>query len=152
MRPIRVCSPAKTFFAISVIFLLAATMAAKPAQAQKFKVLHTFHGGNHDGANPFGLLVRDNAGNLYGTTEDGGDGKGLCVSFFLGCGTAFKLNANGKLLWLHSFDLANGEGPRAGIIRDPSGNLFGTTQLGGNTKCYQYGCGTVFELEEFVGS
>jgi uncharacterized repeat protein (TIGR03803 family) len=137
---------ANLIFAVLLTFALAAAIVPTQARAQKFKVLHTFHG--KDGANPFGLLVRDAFGNLYGTTANGGDGKGLCTSFFYGCGTAFKLAPTGKELWVHSFNLTNGEGPLAGMTRDPSGNLYGTTYLGGDTKCYQYGCGTVFELDK----
>jgi uncharacterized repeat protein (TIGR03803 family) len=140
------CSAAKVIFAVFLTLALASAIVPTQAQAQKFKVLHTFHG--PDGALPDGLLARDPGGNLYGTTSGGGTGKGLCASFFLGCGTAFKLNASGKLLWSHSFNLGNGADPVAGMTRGPSGNLYGTTYLGGDTKCYQYGCGTVFELDK----
>jgi uncharacterized repeat protein (TIGR03803 family) len=146
MRSEKICSVPKSAFLVVAMFLLASAVVPTEARAQKFKVLHTFHG--KDGANPFGLLVRDASGNLYGTTANGGDGKGLCVSFFYGCGTAFKLAPTGKELWVHSFNLTNGEGPLAGMTLDPSGNLYGTTYLGGDTKCYQYGCGTVFELDK----
>ena len=64
---------AKLGFAIIVTLLLAATLAPQPAQAQKFKVLHTFKG--PDGANPIGQLVRDKAGDFYGVTTNGGKGK-----------------------------------------------------------------------------
>jgi uncharacterized repeat protein (TIGR03803 family) len=123
-------------------------MASQLVQGQnyKFKVLHTFHG--KDGAVPYGLLVRDADGNLYGTTANGGTGKGLCTSFFLGCGTAFKLNSLGTLLWSHSFNFTNGAEPLAGMARDTAGSLYGTTTSGGNTTCYQYGCGTVFKLDK----
>jgi len=132
-------------FAIFSVFLLATTLV-QPAHAKpRFKVLHTFHG--KDGAIPYGLLARDSAGNLYGTTSGGGDGKGLCASYFLGCGIAFKLNKIGQLLWSHSFNLRSGVEPLAGMTRDSAGNLYGTTVLGGDTTCYQYGCGTVFELD-----
>jgi uncharacterized repeat protein (TIGR03803 family) len=136
----------KAIRAIGLALLLTLAIAA-PTQAQnyKFKVLHTFHG--KDGALPAGLLARDSAGNLYGTTSGGGTGKGLCASFFLGCGTAFKLNASGKLLWSHSFNFTNGADPLAGLNRDSAGSLFGTAVVGGDTKCNQYGCGTVFELD-----
>jgi len=132
---------------LALAVALAAAMAQTPAQAQnyKFKVLHTFHG--PDGAIPDGLLARDGAGDLYGTTSGGGTGKGLCASYFYGCGTAFKLDASGKLLWSHSFDLHNGADPMAGMTRGSAGHLYGTTVLGGDTTCYQYGCGTVFELD-----
>jgi len=146
MRSKKPFSAGSPTFAIFITLLLSTAIAPAQLQAQKFKVLHTFHG--PDGANPFGLLARDASGNLYGTTANGGDGKGLCVSFFYGCGTAFKLAPSGKELWVHSFNLKDGEGPLAGMTLSPSGNLYGTTYLGGDTKCYQYGCGTVFELDK----
>jgi uncharacterized repeat protein (TIGR03803 family) len=49
-------------------------------------VLHSFNN-SPDGANPMGGLTRDAAGNLYGTTSDGGD----LSCGFSGCGTVFKV-------------------------------------------------------------
>jgi len=137
---------AKPTFVIFITLLLASAVVPAQTQAAKFTVLHTFHG--KDGATPYGVLFRDAVGNLYGTTANGGDSKGLCVSSFQGCGTAFKLSPAGKEIWVHSFGLASGVEPLAGMTRDQSGNLYGTTVLGGDTKCYQYGCGTVFELDK----
>jgi uncharacterized repeat protein (TIGR03803 family) len=54
--------------------------------AGKFTVLHSFNN-SPDGANPMGGLTRDAAGNLYGTTSDGGD----LSCGFSGCGTVFKV-------------------------------------------------------------
>ena len=98
---------------LALVCLLASALV--PAQAQKFKVLHTFHGSN--GGEPLGVLVRDPAGNIYGTTGVGGTGK--CSKY--GCGTAFKLNNVGKQVWLHSFQGANGFVPSAGMLRDAAG-------------------------------
>jgi uncharacterized repeat protein (TIGR03803 family) len=123
--------------------LVFAMVGSQSVQAQTFKVLHTFHG--KDGASPVGVLVRDESGNLYGTTGGGGTGK--CSQE--GCGTAFKLNKYGKQVWLHSFQGVNGHGPYAGLLRDAAGNLFGTTLYGGETNCVPpEGCGTVFKLDE----
>ena len=114
-----------------------------PAQAQKFKVLHTFRGPN--GGSPVGVLVRDASGNLYGSTIGGGTGN--CSK--MGCGTTFKLNKAGKEVWLYSFKGGNGLNPDAGLLRDAAGNLFGTTVYGGNTNCAPpEGCGTVFKLSK----
>jgi uncharacterized repeat protein (TIGR03803 family) len=102
-------------------------------------VLHSFTGGR-DGGTPYAALVRDAAGNLYGTTLSGGRH---------GDGTVFKIDAQGKETVLHSFSQAsgNGESPVAGLFRDKSGNLFGTTQIGGNFGvCPPPGCGTAFRL------
>jgi uncharacterized repeat protein (TIGR03803 family) len=148
MRPMQSRSTARVAFATFLTFLLVSTLAAQPAHApRKFKVLHAFHGAPADGAFPWTQLTRDAAGNIYGTTTEGGDGKGVCTSFFSGCGTAFKLSKSGKLMWLHSFNSKNGLGPMAGLLPDAAGNLYGTTVLGGDTNCYQYGCGTVFKLD-----
>jgi uncharacterized repeat protein (TIGR03803 family) len=147
MKPRQSCS-AKASLAIFLTFLLVSTLLTQPAQAQTFKVLHTFHGAPADGAFPWTQLTRDAAGNLYGTTEQGGGGKGVCSSFFYGRGTVFELDKNGKLLSLHSLNSTNGADPIFGVLRDAAGNLYGTTYLGGDTNCYEYGCGTVFKLDE----
>ncbi len=86
-----------------------------------------------DGAFPSGGLVRDKAGNLYGTTPVGG---ASC------CGTVFKLDTTGKETVLYSFTGPDGELPIAGLVRDKAGNLYGTTASGGAS-----GFGTVFKLD-----
>jgi uncharacterized repeat protein (TIGR03803 family) len=85
----------------------------------------------------------DQAGNLYGSTAAGGTGQ--CSQY--GCGTAFKMNNHGKEVWLHSFKGGNGRSPYSGLLRDTSGNLFGTTLYGGKNDCTD-GCGTVYELDK----
>jgi uncharacterized repeat protein (TIGR03803 family) len=135
-------SAPKPISAIFIMLLLALAIIPAQAQAQKFKVLHTFHG--PDGALPWTQLTRDAAGNLYGTTSEGG--KGICSNY--GCGTAFKLDKTGKQVWLHSFNVKNGRDPMAGLRRDAAGNLYGTTVLGGDVTCFSLGCGTVFKLDK----
>jgi uncharacterized repeat protein (TIGR03803 family) len=132
----------KSFFVVFLMFLLA--VVAQSAQAQKFKVLHTFH--KSDGFAPVGALTRDANGNLYGTTSGGG--KGLCGGYT--CGTAFKLDGTGKQIWLHSFNGKNGMGPEVGLLRDAAGDLYGTTIEGGDLSCKELslGCGTVFKLDK----
>jgi len=143
MRPTKSCSTAKIVFAIFVTFLLASIVVPTQLQAQKFKVLHTFHG--RDGRTPVGQLVRDASGNIYGTA---GGGTEKCKGS-IGCGVAFKMNKDGKLIWQYNFKRANGEGPYAGLLRDAAGDLFGITELGGDNSCYPgYGCGTVFKLND----
>jgi uncharacterized repeat protein (TIGR03803 family) len=66
--------------AIATLLIVAAT----PAHAQTFTVIHSFSGS--DGGNPAAGLTLDRAGNLYGTTTDGGNDR--CQ---YGCGTVFKL-------------------------------------------------------------
>jgi uncharacterized repeat protein (TIGR03803 family) len=103
----------------------------------KYAILHTFI--LSDGANPYGDLTRDGAGNLYGTTLNGGS---LDCYQHIGCGVVFKLAPNGKETVLHAFSGADGEYPWAGLLRDAAGNLYGTTNTGGSP----FGFGGVFEL------
>jgi hypothetical protein len=63
-------SAGKPAFLIFIALLLALAIVSTPAKAQTFKVLHTFHG--PDGNGPVGVLTRDSAGNLYGTTSGTG--------------------------------------------------------------------------------
>jgi uncharacterized repeat protein (TIGR03803 family) len=136
---------ANSVFVIFFGFLLLSVIAIQPAQGRKFKVLHTFHGAPADGEGPFGVLILDTTGNIYGTTSGGGTGK--CNS---GCGTAFKLDKAGKLVWMHSFGGKNGRYPLAGLFRDKAGNLNGTTVEGG-AHCYGMGfpgCGAVYQLDK----
>jgi len=142
--------PAMTWQRLKLLLVLAAalaaTVAAAPAQAQnyKFKVLHTFHGAS--GAQPVGGVTLDGAGNIYGTTGVGGGGN---CSGGTGCGTAFKLDRTGKQVWLYKFNGKDGAIPYAGLLRDSSGSLFGTTLMGGDLSCNSpYGCGAVFKLDK----
>jgi uncharacterized repeat protein (TIGR03803 family) len=133
-------------FVTFITLLQALTITANSAQAQKFQVLHTFK--RTDGAGPNGL-TRDAAGNIYGTTTEGGTG--TCMPG-PGCGTAFEINKYGTLVWSHSFKGWNGRYPFAGLLRDAAGNLYGTTVAGGAhcPKGYGFrGCGTVFKLGPF---
>jgi uncharacterized repeat protein (TIGR03803 family) len=101
-------------------------------------VLYSFTGGA-DGSTPHGGLIRDGAGNLYGTTAFGGSTTACNGN---GCGTVFKLDPTGHETILHSFTGNDGEEPWAGVVRDGLGNLYGTTSLGG---AYTYG--TIFKLD-----
>ena len=123
----------------------------------EYRVLHSFAGGS-DGANPVASLIRDAAGNLYGTTAQGGDQSSAC-NFEQGtggngtCGVVFKLSPTGTETVLHSFTGgADGGNPVAGLVRDAAGNLYGTTQNGGaESRACGNGagngpCGVVFKL------
>lgn len=112
-------------------------------------VLHDFAGS--DGKYPNGALVADRAGNLYGTTVNGGP---TCSQ--LGCGVVFELVRGNGDKWtfkvLHYFALSDGANPYAGMIFDSKGNLYGTTSTGGNTSaCPPEGCGVAFKLTEAKG-
>jgi len=100
-------------------------------------VLHDFAGGA-DGAGPYGGVVLDSAGNLYGTTYAGGAADK---------GTVYKLGATGQEAVLYSFGgIPDGAHPYAGITLDAAGNLYGTTYSGGVA-----GAGAVYEINPAVG-
>ena len=102
-------------------------------------VLHSFcaQAGCKDGSNPLADLVMDANGNLFGTTIKGGTN---------GKGTVFEVSANGSETVLYSFcsqaGCRDGSTPKAGLVMDTKGNLYGTTYYGGAKR----GRGTVFEL------
>jgi uncharacterized repeat protein (TIGR03803 family) len=110
----------------------------KVDKSGKETLLYSFTGAGGDGANPYAGLVRDTAGNLYGTTSGGGSSS--CSG---GCGVVFKVDNSGKETVLYSFTGTDGDGanPWAGLILDARGNLYGTTVYGG-----AYDEGTVFKL------
>jgi uncharacterized repeat protein (TIGR03803 family) len=96
-------------------------------------VLHSFTYGT-DGQHPAGAVIRDSAGNLYGTTDGGGAAN---------AGVVFKVSAAGEETVLYSFlGLYDGAYPNADLIRDAAGDLYGTTFGGGSV-----GLGTVFKLD-----
>lgn len=102
------------------------------------KILYSFSGGA-DGGYPMGRLLRDSAGNFYGTTLNGG------ISFGNnGNGVAYKL-VKGVQTVLYTVPQGNGggNGPYgAGLIMDDSGNLYGTTRLSGAQNF-----GSVFKID-----
>ena len=110
-------------------------------------VLHSFTGA--DGGNARASLIRDAAGNLYGTTSEGGAKSSACVfAPYPSCGVVFKLSPTGTETVLYSFTGgADGGQPAAGLIQDAAGNLYGTTLFGGyfSPTC-DIGCGVVFRL------
>ena len=105
-------------------------------------VLYSFAGGSGDGAYPYGAVIFDKAGNLYGTAESGGPNQ---------AGAVFELQHSGSV-WKESvlyFFTGNLDGGTldAGVIFDPAGNLYGTTASGGKSSV-----GTVFELVSANGT
>ncbi len=108
----------------------------------KETVLYAFQGGD-DGIGPTGNLATDDAGNLYGTTESGGNS----FSCQFGCGTVFEVAPDGTENILYAFKGgSDGNWPMGGVIRDSSGNLYGTTLWGGGSPSCNFGCGTVFKI------
>lgn len=121
-----------------VVIILA---CADYARAQTFKLLYVFEGG-FDGAQPQGALLRDAAGNLYGTANIGGNRN--CAG--RGCGVIFALTPDGKETILHRFMLTDGALPSANLAPDKAGNVYSTVNLGGTTGCGGHGCGGVFKF------
>lgn len=97
-----------------------------------------------DGAEPVGGVIRDENGNLYGTTSRGGSSQ---------WGTVFELTpptsigASWKKTTLFNFDNgSDGGSPFDTLTFDPQGNLYGTAYFGGNLDQCGDGCGLVFKL------
>jgi uncharacterized repeat protein (TIGR03803 family) len=106
--------------------------------AGTYTALYSFTGGA-DGGNPVAGVIRDSAGNLFGTAYGGGANGG---------GVAFKLETDGTYTVLYNFcsnSLYCGDGysPDAGLVRDAAGNLYGTAPLGGQDGG---GYGVAFKL------
>jgi uncharacterized repeat protein (TIGR03803 family) len=179
----------------ALVAILMSAISAFAAGGTKYNVIYRFQGGT-DAAIPVSPLIVDQAGNLYGTTQNGG-GSGNC---FEGCGTVFRFKPpatkggawketilhsftgddgysptpsplvfdqagrlygaaannifqltppkNGHGAWtetvVYTFTNRNDGGHPNGVIFDSAGNLFGTTQNGGQYG--QQGAGTIFEL------
>jgi uncharacterized repeat protein (TIGR03803 family) len=104
-------------------------------------VLYSFTGGNGgpDGASPNGV-IRDAAGNLYGSTVGGGPQSAGTVF------TVFKVDAAGNETVLYAFTGGNGgtdgQNPVGRLVRDVAGNLYGATLIGGTANA-----GTIFKVD-----
>jgi uncharacterized repeat protein (TIGR03803 family) len=115
--------------------------AFKITPAGKFTLLHTFVGGNSDGRLPGASVIRDAAGNLYGTTSNGGPSD---------AGVVWKITPAGKESVVYAFTgLSDGGYLFSDLLRDTKGNLYGTTFGGGDISCTTglNGCGTVFKID-----
>ena len=124
---------------VNLFATLVLAVASQSAQAQTFKVIHNFTGGQ-DGGNPYAGLTMDKAGNLYSTAYTGG----------AGYGTVYRLKRSGSN-WvfnpLYSFaGNTDGANPEARVVLGPDDTLYGTTLFGGVVGCGPSGCGTVFNL------
>jgi len=131
----------------SFAFSVGCGVVFKLDQTGKETVLYAFTGGT-DGGRPEEGLVRDAAGNLYGTAQLGGSD---------GCGVVFKVDPTGKETVLYAFTgLADGGNPAAGLVASSAGSaagkryeLYGTTYDGGDLSCAPgggSGCGVVFKI------
>jgi uncharacterized repeat protein (TIGR03803 family) len=128
--------------AIALWMFVGTALAAGPIET----VIYSFRSGG-DGAHPLAGLVADHAGNLYGTTANGGN-----LACTAGCGTVFELAPAQGGGWtetvLYAFQGGNdAAGPEANLIFDAAGNLYGTTYGGGAA-----GRGTVFQLTRQGGA
>jgi uncharacterized repeat protein (TIGR03803 family) len=109
-----------------------------------FKVLHDFSSASGNGCEPWGTVVMDTSGNLYGTTSVGGNES-------LPLGTVYEYSTSGKESVLASFGGLDGQGaqPYDTLIYE-KGALYGTTWTGGGgsgcTETASGGCGLVFKL------
>jgi uncharacterized repeat protein (TIGR03803 family) len=115
---------------LAIIALMAAAAVTVPATAQTFTVLHIFNGAP-DGSFSEAPLVRDAAGNLFGTTTSGGGDNG----------TVFKVDTTGHESVLFSFNGSDGGFPNSGLILDSAGNLYGTAEEGPG------GAGVVYRVD-----
>jgi hypothetical protein len=130
------------------------TPPASQAGAWNETTLYLFGSSPQDGITPYGGVIFDKLGNIYGTTNQGGNRGAECRT---GCGTVFELSPSDggwteNILYSFLGDTGgdtDGAYPYAGVIADEVGNLYGTTFYGGSQSgsCQQIGgCGTVFLL------
>jgi len=103
-------------------------------------ILYTFQGGA-DGAIPNASFLMDAKGNLYSTTNFGGDLSCNNIPFYAGCGVVFEVTPAGAERVLHTFKGKDGANPTLGLVQDAKGNFYSTTEYGG-----AFNLGTVFEL------
>jgi len=124
--------PRAASWTCGLLWLACATVSVATAETQEV-LLHNFAGPPPYGATPW-RVIRDSAGNLYGTTYSGGA---------FNQGVVFKVDTSGNMIVLHSFaGGADGANPTAGVSRDSAGNLYGTTYYGG-----MFNAGTVFKVD-----
>jgi uncharacterized repeat protein (TIGR03803 family) len=97
-----------------------------------FSVVHSFND-FFDGQEPYGTLMQDSHGSLYGTTHSGG----------LGWGTVFKISRSGVLTTIRRLHSSDGGAPLGKLIQATDGNLYGTTSAGGG-PAYS---GTIFQIK-----
>ena len=134
IRPLPNRAALFALIAFASVLLLSAT----GTHARPDRILYSFCAQTNcaDGAHPFDSVLIDSQGSLYGTTANGGAHGG---------GTIFRLAPDGSESVLYSFcakpGCADGVSPQAGLIADGSGNLYGTTPVGGANNS-----GVVFRL------
>ncbi len=149
-------TPIASRLSISIALVILVGVPIGTAQsASTEELIYRFQGGS-DGFWPAGSLLADKAGNLYGTTAEGGRTGTSCGHGLYGCGTVFELTppAQAGGPWTHTVLYSfkggvDGYDPGAALVADKNGNLYSTTAAGGTGNCVEggaTGCGTIFEL------
>lgn len=114
------------------------TVYALGKDGTDFTLVHSFAGSLSDGAQPYSSLLLDPAGNLYGTTREGGTA---------GFGTVFALRRDGSSFSvLHHFSGTGGSHPESFLVMDGAGTLYGTASEGGPDNA-----GLEFSLPSLIG-
>jgi hypothetical protein len=130
----QLCNFGKYRVGCGIVFKL--TPSGNMDEAWSEKILYRFTDGN-DGGGPNGGLVLNAKGSLFGTAGGGANQE---------VGVVYELTADGqwKDIVLYGFpsNWEDGEGPLAGVLRDTSGDLYGTASAGGTSRG-----GTVFRLK-----
>ena len=130
---------------ILCLTLAAATMMAATNGSAQAVPIYSFGAYPADALTPYTPhLIADSAGNLYGTTEEGGNTGGGVY------GTVFELSPSASGAWteqiIYNFDGSSGSEAQTSLALDSSGNLYGVATFGGT-----YGYGVVFELTPSSG-
>lgn len=141
MKRERNACPRKVSQTLCAIAVILAGFGLSPHMYAQETILDSLTGS--DGAQPTAGLTPDGAGNYYGTTLMGGTS---------GFGTVFELSPNSSGGWTETvlYNFTNGTDggqPASGVVRDASGNLYGTTEFGGG-GCTGGGCGVAFKLSK----
>ena len=124
--------------------LLGAAATPEGADAQTYEVFHSFQYPGTGPASPYAALVIGPDGNFYGTTRIGG-GSLECGGGGDGCGTVFRMTPSGTVTTLHAFSrIPDGAFPQGSVHIASTGDLYGTTTLGGSEAC---NCGTVWRID-----
>src|SRR5258708_22546701 len=119
--------------ALVLTVMLGAALGSR-LSGQTLTVLHKFNG--PDGESAITGVMRDGAGNVYGTTEWGGSA---------GSGTVFELETSLNEILLHDFTgTTEAATPRGNLILDSAGNLYGAASGGGESACQ---CGVIFKID-----
>lgn len=121
----------------------------------------TLHSFDHaiEGAVPWSAPIFGSDGNLYGTTEAGGNLSCTYISSLTGCGTIYRLDASGNLTTLHLFSGTDGAYPVASLKETSPLTFYGVTLFGGSntSQCLvagtttQSGCGSLFSFDSVNG-